>query len=54
MPSMNTLADVFGVLNELRQEGVIESYALGGAMAMLIYAAEVDPRASRPGVGDPR
>jgi hypothetical protein len=33
-----SLADVFGVLNDMKTAGVIEDYALGGAMAMLFYA----------------
>jgi hypothetical protein len=35
---MSTLADVFRVLDELRREGVVENYAVGGAMAVLFYA----------------
>jgi hypothetical protein len=35
---MSTLADVFGVLNDLRAERVVEDYAVGGAMAVLFYA----------------
>lgn len=33
-----SLADVFRVLNEMRSDGVIEDYAVGGAMAVLFYA----------------
>jgi len=33
-----SLPDVFGVLNEMKAEGVVEDYALGGAMAALFYA----------------
>jgi hypothetical protein len=33
-----TLADALRVLNELEHEGVIETYAIGGAMAMLSWA----------------
>ena len=33
-----TLADVFRVLNDLRADGVIEQYAVGGAMAMVFWA----------------
>lgn len=35
---MASLPDVFGVLNEMKAEGVVEDYALGGAMAALFYA----------------
>lgn len=35
---MATLADAFRVLNELESEGVIATYAIGGAMAMLFWA----------------
>ena len=35
---MNSLADVFRVLNELQASGIVESHAVGGAMAMLFYA----------------
>ena len=35
---MNSLADTFRVVNELRQAGVVENCAVGGAMAMLFYA----------------
>jgi hypothetical protein len=35
---MSTLASVFAVLNELQAERVLESYAVGGAMAVLFYA----------------
>jgi hypothetical protein len=33
-----SLADVFGVLNDMNAGGIIEDYAIGGAMAMLFYA----------------
>jgi hypothetical protein len=33
-----TLADAFRVLNELEHEGIVETYAIGGAMAMLFWA----------------
>jgi len=33
-----TLADAFRVLNDLRADGVIEQYAVGGAMAMVFWA----------------
>lgn len=33
-----SLADVFRVLNEMKTAGVIEDYAIGGAMAALFYA----------------
>ena len=33
-----TLADALRVVNELQAEGVIERYAIGGAMAMLFWA----------------
>jgi hypothetical protein len=35
---MPSLTSVFQVLNQLRDEGVIEDYALGGGMAVLFYA----------------
>ena len=35
---MASLADVFGVLNDMKADGIIEDYALGGAMAVLFYA----------------
>jgi hypothetical protein len=35
---MNTLADVFRVLIEMRRDGVVADYAVGGAMAILFYA----------------
>jgi hypothetical protein len=35
---MPSLADAFRVLNELRDEGVVEEYAVGGAIAMLFWA----------------
>ena len=35
---MNSLADVFRVVNEMRQAGIVENCAVGGAMAMLFYA----------------
>jgi hypothetical protein len=38
---MASLADVFRVLNELEDAGVIERYAVGGAMAMLFWAEPV-------------
>jgi hypothetical protein len=33
-----SLPEVFRVLNDMRSDGVIEDYALGGAMAVLFYA----------------
>jgi hypothetical protein len=33
-----SLADVFRVLNDMRSHGVIDDYAIGGAMAVLFYA----------------
>jgi hypothetical protein len=33
-----SLREVFRVLNDMRSEGIIEDYALGGAMAVLFYA----------------
>ena len=33
-----SLREVFQVLNDMRSDGVIEDYALGGAMAVLFYA----------------
>lgn len=38
---MASLADVFRVLNELEAAGVVERYAVGGAMAMLFWAEPV-------------
>ncbi len=38
---MASLADVFRVLNGLEADGVIERYAVGGAMAMLFWAEPV-------------
>ena len=35
---VNSLADVFRVVNEMRQAGIVENCAVGGAMAMLFYA----------------
>ena len=35
---MASLADVFRILNEMKSEGVIGEYAIGGAMATLFYA----------------
>lgn len=35
---MSTLADVFRVLNEMRSDGILHDYAVGGAMATLFYA----------------
>jgi len=35
---MASLTDVFSVLNGLRADGVIEEYAVGGAMAMVFWA----------------
>ena len=35
---MASLPDVFRVLNELESDGIIEDYAIGGAMAVLFYA----------------
>lgn len=35
---MASLADVFRVLNEMMAEGVVDDYAIGGAMAVLFYA----------------
>lgn len=36
--SVASLPDVFRVLNEMKSAGVIEDYAIGGAMAVLFYA----------------
>lgn len=38
MSLVATLADALQVLNDLQTEGMIESYAIGGAMAMLFWA----------------
>ena len=35
---MSSLADVFRVLNRMRDEGVVAQYAIGGATAVLFYA----------------
>lgn len=35
---MSSLASVFSVLNTLHESGVVESYAIGGATAVLFYA----------------
>jgi hypothetical protein len=35
---MSSLQDVFAAINRLRDAGVIEDYAVGGATAMLFYA----------------
>lgn len=35
---MSSLADVFRVLNRMRDEGVVAQYAVGGATAVLFYA----------------
>ncbi len=33
-----SLADVFRVLNDMRREGIVSEYAVGGATAVLFYA----------------
>jgi hypothetical protein len=33
-----SLADVFRVLNDMKSDGIVEDYAIGGAMAVLFYA----------------
>ncbi|MFV2074431.1 MAG: hypothetical protein ACC742_17545 [Thermoanaerobaculales bacterium] len=35
---MASLPDVFRVLNDMKSDGIIEDYAVGGAMAVLFYA----------------
>jgi len=35
---MSSLADVFSVLNRMRDEGIVAQYAVGGATAVLFYA----------------
>ena len=35
---MASLPDVFRVLNDMKSDGIIEDYAIGGAMAVLFYA----------------
>ena len=35
---MNSLADVFRVLNRMRDDGIVTQYAVGGATAVLFYA----------------
>jgi hypothetical protein len=36
--SVASLPDVFRVLNDMKSDGLIEDYAIGGAMAVLFYA----------------
>ena len=38
---MNTLRDVFRLLNEMRREGAISDYAIGGAFAITFYTQPV-------------
>jgi hypothetical protein len=33
-----SLASVFNILNEMKSDGIIQDYAIGGAMAILFYA----------------
>jgi hypothetical protein len=35
---MGTLGDIFRILDEMRHEGVVDDYAVGGATAILFYA----------------
>lgn len=35
---MSSLGDVFGILNRMRDEGLVAQYAVGGATAVLFYA----------------
>ena len=35
---MASLPDVFRVLNDMKSDGIIEDYAIGGGMAVLFYA----------------
>jgi len=35
------LSDAFRVINEIQEHGLIERYAVGGAMAMLFWAEPV-------------
>ena len=35
---MNSLGDVFRVLGDMRRDGIVANYAVGGAMAVLFYA----------------
>ena len=35
---MSSLADVFRVLNRMRDDGIVAQYAIGGATAVLFYA----------------
>jgi hypothetical protein len=35
---VSALAQVFAALNQMREEGVVEQYAIGGATAVLFYA----------------
>lgn len=41
---MPALGDVFRVLNEMRAEGVVSQYAIGGATAVLFYADHKNSR----------
>ena len=36
--SVASLPDVFRILNEMKSDGIIDDYAIGGAMAVLFYA----------------
>ena len=38
---MPTLRDTFAVLNTMRDEGVVEDYAIAGAMAILFWTEPV-------------
>ena len=38
---MAKLSDAFRIINDLREQGIIEEYAVGGAMAMLFWAEPV-------------
>jgi hypothetical protein len=38
---MATMRDVFEVLNELKRDGVVEDYAVGGGMAFVFYVETI-------------
>ena len=38
---MSSLKDVFAVLEQMRQQGIVTAYAIGGATAVLFYAEPI-------------
>ena len=55
---MASLADIFRVLGDMRDEGVVKDYAIGGATAVLFYAEptrtyDVDVFAQLPSMNQP-